>query len=518
MLFVVQLAFGADHYVIPGLATGTHSGANCTNAYSGIGASGGQISPAAMTRGDTYWLFAGSYGSPNFSTTISGSSVITLEWASSSVHGSAGDCPGSGSYGQVVFGPNTAITTGFWTVNGQSWPAGCSGLSSCGVTGYNIWFHNSTDHQGFALQTGPGSTITLKYVEISGPYTITDWPNNIGVANGTTIINYGDVGLTTPGGVSTTDNLYVGYTYIHDVGVDLVASNNQIAGTNQNGDNHIYEHDYFSRDWYTCTDSGTCNHSQSMSMCVGTLIVRYNTYLDSVQDGMIDVNVVATCPIGNWDIYGNTIEWDNNIPTARQANTNGFLGFFGQTIAAGKHVNVYNNTMAGVGGYQPSGVAAPAWVCWSPGVGSTNAGSVSIENNVVWNSGNSGGNSFSDVGCGSIPNTSTVDYNQGFCPGTGCTNGAGYTPTGAHSLNSNTGNPFVNWDGTSNLNVSLSANTSAGLAITGWTTAPSGCTGGTNCENIDPFGVTRGANGTIDRGAFQIPSFSNQVKGLFLLR
>jgi hypothetical protein len=72
----------------------------------------------------------------------------------------------------------------------------------------------------------------------------------------------------------------------------------------------------------------------------------------------------------------------------------------------------------------------------------------------------------------------------------------------------------VNFDGSSNFNVSLTANTSAGLTISGWSTAPSGCTSGTNCENTDPLGILRGANGTVDRGAFQISGTLTPPTGL----
>lgn len=504
IVFLCSYAFAADHYIVPGLATGSHTGANCTNAYSGFGTSAGQVNPASLTRGDTYWLLAGTLGTGiNFSTAASSTTVITIEAATTLVHGQATDC--TGLYGQTVFGADAQFTTSYWTINGQGLlGTSCSGLTCNVDSAYSIYFHNSTDTNGFAVGAGPGTNFTFNYVDMGGPHQLSQWSSNTGIC-GSGATNYGDDILVTPGGSADTDNLYVGHSYLHDAGTDIVGSNNQTTASNTNGNGYTYEYDFFARDWYTGTDSSTCNHSQTMSMCATGLIVRYNVFLDSVQDGMIDVNVNTTCPIADWDIYGNTIEWDNNIPTARQANTNGFLGFFGQTIASGHHINVYNNTMAGVGGYQSSGAfVSPAWICWSNGVGSTNAGTVNIYNNLFWNSGSTGGSVAVDVGCGTIPGTSNVDYTQGFCPATGCTNGAGYTPTGAHSLNSNTGNPFVNWNGSTNFNVSLTADTSAGLSISGWTTAPTNCYPNLNCQNIDPALVARGANGTIDRGAFQI--------------
>lgn len=500
-------------YVNPSVVGGSGNGSSWTNACSSLSASacavGSGTRPATPMN---VWVATGTYTSQTFGLTANGTNVVTIIAPTASNHGTSTGYS-SALLGTATFGADSTATTSYWAFNGQEWAgSSCTGLAACGVdAAYHIYFHNATDFGGWALNVGQGQNYNLSYVDLGGPYTISNWSTNPASDQPN------DVFITSNSTTNPVNNVYVGYSYLHEAGADIVGSNGQSSSTNVNGDSHTYEHDFFARNWYTCT-STNCTHTQAMSECTTNLVVRYNVFFDTVEDGVIDINVSNTCPIAGWSLYGNTIEWDNNIPSIRQALVGSFVGGFGQTIASGQTVNIYNNTMANVGGQYTGANVQAAWFCWSTGVGSTNAGTVNIYNNLFWQSGNSsGGGTASDVACGTIPGTSNVDYTQGFCPGTGCTHGAGYSPTGAHSLNSNTGNPFVNFDGTSNFNVSLAANTSAGLSIPGWTTAPSTGfnLGSSGYYNLDPFTVTRGVNGTIDRGAFQIgspianaPSFS----------
>ena len=487
---------GSGNCYIYASASGSGTGASWANAYTGFGGSAGQINPASMTRGVTYWIAAGSYGAVTFSASDSGTSTVTLEGATTSSHGPDGTW--SDAYaGTASFGAS-AVTTDYWIINGQAWTgSSCTGLSACGVdAAYTIYFHG-TSTGGTALRVGPGTNYTISYVDIQGPHTITDWGTNPGS-------DYSDDGFVTHtnSGAATVNNVYVGYSYLHDVGSDIVGSNEQASGANNNGSGHTYEHDFFARNWYTCTGS-SCTHTQAMSECTANLVIRYNTFFDVVEDGIIDVNVPSYCTMSNWYIYGNTIEWDSSVPNIRQALADGFLGLFGETVTG--VFEVYNNTFAHVTCASCNLNLSILFVCGTACGSNNSTATFTLYNNLFWESGSSGGSGKAyNFACDSTctTETPTADYNQGYCPSGGCPNGGGYAGSGAHDLNSNTGNPFVNFDGSSNFNVSLAADTSPGLNITNWSTTPSGCSG--NCENIDPFGVTRGANGTIDRGAFQI--------------
>ncbi len=488
---------GSGNCYIYGSAKGAGNGSSWTDACTGFT---GTCAPSSMSRGVTYWVAAGNYGGVSFNTPASGTSVITIEAATSSSHGPASDWNSSFA-GQAAFS-ESSITTSYWTINGQSWSgSSCTSLSACGVdSAYNIYFHNATDKGGSAaaLSVGPGTNYTIEYADLQGTGIQANWGTNPSNDCGD------DAFITnTNSGTAAVNNVYVGYSYLHDVCADIVGSNAQYSGTNNNGSGHTYEHDFFARNWYTCTSS-SCTHTQAMSECTSNFIARYNVFFDTVEDGVIDVNVPATCTMSNWYVYGNTIEWDNSVPSIRRALADGFLGFFGETVSG--VVQVYNNTFANVTCSGCNVNLNVMFVCGTA-CGSSGTAAISIYNNLFWESGSSGGSGpAGDWVCDSTctSETPTADYNQGYCPSTGCPNGGGYSGRGSHDVESNTGNPFVNFDGTNNFNVSLAADTNAGQSMSNWSTLPTGCSG--NCENIDPLDVTRGSNGTVDRGAFQIAS------------
>ena len=78
LLLVPLQVFGVDKYVRQG-ASGSGSGADWINAYSSL--------PAALVRGDTYYVADGSYGGYSFDDTVSGSTAITIKKATIANHG-----------------------------------------------------------------------------------------------------------------------------------------------------------------------------------------------------------------------------------------------------------------------------------------------------------------------------------------------------------------------------------------------------------------------------------------------
>src|SRR5579863_6175079 len=110
---------GAGNCYIRSGASGAGDGSSWTDAYTGFGSGSGKANPSSLSRGTTYWLAAGSYGGVTFNTPASGSSAITIEAATSSSHGPATDWNNSYA-GQAVFG-ESAITTSYWTITGQTW-------------------------------------------------------------------------------------------------------------------------------------------------------------------------------------------------------------------------------------------------------------------------------------------------------------------------------------------------------------------------------------------------------------
>lgn len=475
-------------------ASGSNSGADWTNAYTGFGTGGTQINPASMTRGCTYYVATGSYGAPNFSTAVSGTTLITVASATVGSHGTATGW--SNAYaGVVTFTADTVISTGYWTFTGQSFPSGCMLVNAtCGTTGYNLYFHNTTDTSttGAALDlsggthASPQTGVSIEYAEIQG------------INNGTS----DDSGVETQCAQNT---LYVGYSYIHDVGVDLVEGQFTCTGQNYTGIGATFEYNYFAHNHR----GDATAHAQAIANGFQNLWVRYNVFYDIGSSGCITDPFPGVVTLQNWAIYGNTYMWDTSF-TAGVGD--GLVGLFGETMNG--YFYVVNNTLAYINNSTcATGICnSPALFLCGSSCGSSGTPSPAIvENNLWWNPSNGQAVTLDSTSTWNP----TADYNQAYCPSGGCSfpGAGGFTTQGAHDLQSNTGNPFVNFDGVSNFNVSLAANTSAGNAVAGWSSAPSGCTAGVNCLNDAPLGITRGANGTIDRGMFQIPGGGSSTGG-----
>jgi hypothetical protein len=466
---------GEGNCYIYASATGSGTGANWTNAYTGFGTGAHQINPAAMTRGVTYWIAAGNYGGVNFSAPDSGTSVITLEGATMANHGPASDWANSFA-GQAVFGEST-VSSDYWTFNGQT-------RGSDWRSGYNLKFWNQTDGAGNALFINGGTHGTIGYVEIEGTN------DNYSGSNS-------DDGMEFVGA----NNWYVGYSWIHDVGTDLIEVFTLTGLT--------FEYNMFERN-HTGLDS---NHSQAMDMCgLSNLIIRYNYFRDITNTAVIDTACGSYVNESNWYIYGNVNYWTSSVHlTGTSGQADGFVALFGEILSG--DVQIYNNTFANINGSACANSVicntAALWVCGSScgGAGCTggNCGSptVTVYNN-LWYNPYSGQDIFIDSAGSQW--TATGGYGQNYCPSGGCSNGGGFASNvngATNDASSMMGNPFVNFDGSSNFNFALNAATSAGLLIPNGSTTPEGCTAGVNCFNIDPAGAIRGADGDWDRGAYE---------------
>ena len=109
-------AFAASHYIRAG-ASGANTGADWTNAWT-------SFSQVTWTRGDLYYIAAGSYGGLTLSTPASGTSTIEIRAAigGSGDHGTSTGWSDS-FQGQALLTGST-ITTNYWTLNAQAVP-GC---------------------------------------------------------------------------------------------------------------------------------------------------------------------------------------------------------------------------------------------------------------------------------------------------------------------------------------------------------------------------------------------------------
>ncbi len=159
-------ASAADHYVRQG-ATGSGAGSDWTNAYT--------ILPSTLTRGDTYYLADGSYGSYTFDDPNSGSVGIAIVKATASSHGTNTGWVDSYGDGQATF-THWNVYTDYYTFNGvqrnSDWQlgsvsqygirvAGASPLridNGAGTGGDNLTFL-FIDIQGGGRDTGKGDDV-----------------------------------------------------------------------------------------------------------------------------------------------------------------------------------------------------------------------------------------------------------------------------------------------------------------------------------------------------------------------
>lgn len=471
-------------YVYSG-AKGRETGASWTDAYTGFGPRDGQIDPGAMTRGVTYWVAAGEYGVQTWGTPDQGTEVITIMGATPSSHGPAPDWK-DGFAGQAVFGVgSTRFLTDYWTFDGQT-------RGSDWQSGYTLKFDlNGVDTHGGVITTrtitGAASHLTFDYVEVRGSNM--NYTKNS--ESSSSCRSYCDAGFLTG---SPTNFLYVGHSWIHDVGDTQFQSNNNSSG-NSNGSSWVIEYNYISRDH--TGDQAPGNHSEAFSSTVQNMIVRYNYFQDIISSGVITDASGGTPDVGPWYIYGNIVFWtDKAVMNGRAAGLgDGFVSMFGENMHGTSYI--VGNTIANLG-HQPycalQGTACAMYFLYTIGEDSGTP-TWYIQNNLVWNVqgrcvyGSPKGWSF------------RADYNAAF-------DSPGFSNCGHHAQNVSRKNPFAHWDGSgaqlvpyTSLDFQLTEPTEPGSNA--FSAIPAGCTPGVNCANVAFNGIQYGVIGNYDRGAVQ---------------
>ena len=490
---------GAGNCYVYGSATGTGSGASWTNAYTGFGTGSKQVNPGNMQRGVTYWIAAGNYGGVNWSTPDSGSAFITIEAATTANHGPASDWNDNFA-GQAVFASaGSSISTDYWTLNGQTRGADWQ-------SGYNIKFWNQNADQGMGVYIGSNHDINFEYIEMEGTgMTGGAFPNNTTADR----CNVNNCGVWQDGNIyesSPVSNIYVGYGYYHHTG------NSQFWFNVTGNGGSVSSNLTWEYNWVSYNHTGqNGQHDEAYSLLANNATIRYNVFQDISGSGLICDASAANPAMSNWFIYGNLFfndaaylalgqnYWLNTVDNGIVAlgDGNGSPENWTGTIL------FTNNTMAN---YDPPGVAgynvySTLPVSGVPGA-ITGTANVIIENNLWYASAYVYGN-YNPI-CNQLSGTCTEDYNASF-QGTSAVAGANWqtnsTPA-AHDYNvSGTASPF--------------AGTQPGLTIAAYEPAtpdPFVSHAGVTLAapyNVDMLGVTRGANGTWDRGALQLSGNSN---------
>jgi len=329
----------ANKYVRPG-ATGNNSGSDWTNAYTNL--------PAALTRGDTYYLADGTYGSYKFDDASSGSTLITIKKAIDSDHGT--DVGWSAAYGdgQAVFS-GWQIYTDYYVFDGRKrnsdWRTG--GVGQYGITTGNVRLDNGGG-------TG-GDNLTFTFVDIHG--------GGRDTGKGDDVIY----------GLTGNSNVTFRYCALRD-------SDRTIFLMRGNWQNLVVDSSYLARNTST-----PAIHGELLSMTDSNGVTFSNNVIEDIEGTAIFAGL-NNGTASNWKIFGNTVTHTSGYiaDTGRKAGHN--KGIAGLVFCANDSSNnntcnnflVNNNTMVNIQG------------TWSGVVIQKGSGNV-VQNNIWYNSVRTGG-------------------------------------------------------------------------------------------------------------------------------
>jgi hypothetical protein len=351
-LFTVFLSLGvasaANHYVRAG-ASGTGSGLDWANACADFS---GSCAIGSLTRGDTYYVAAGTYAGHSWNRATSGTLVITIKRATIGDHGT--DTGWNAAYdGQVNWGYSQNVSTGYWMFDGAS----ASDPTDLNTYGFKLLNPASCSSDQIPSNVS-GNNVTWKYTGAS-----------LCGASFNNVQYCWEI---------SGDNATLSHVYCNNANA-LVQENGGVS-------NNLFEYAYVYNHW-----SSAQHHGEVWQLVCANCTIRYN-YVDNCEGTACISGNASTAPgapnlipIYNCSIYGNV--FNNNH------GGNGVLGMAGSTgIASTKF---YNNTIAN----QTTG--SNFYECNSPCP--AGAGNNSIRNNIVWNS-----------RCGSTLRASgdTIDYNS----------------------------------------------------------------------------------------------------------
>jgi hypothetical protein len=482
---------GAGNCYVRSSATGAGNGSDWTNAYTSL--------PASLTRGVIYYVAAGRYPGHTFADADSGTATISILAATAASHGTATGW--SSSYvGQATFtcssscGDIIVFAADYYVFSGvyRSTATGNPETDWVLESGYGFKVDNSNSNAGGAIAAGSGykgatcgslpacnaigmfvHDITASYVDLNGAHPSND-SDDI------------DIGFDVEGG---SYNITMTNNYVHDDAVPnyIRGSHGHQAGGGYyfgTGDSNTIEYTYIQHNYSSPTyHSEACSCSEGLT----NFTLRYN-YFDQIGGvgGNGSTSHIGTAsgadynngngPNGPWYIYGNVFTCSATTPTMNCAVGDGVLAVWDASFTGA--VYFLNNTIYDIGPHSLEGLDGLGLAYTTPMT------AVYIENNLLFDN-----DSMTDISSGtkSYDGATFTSFTWGY-------NSYFQTPTaGAADTDSNkqvsSANPF-----SGSVCCTLASDTAAGTN-----------TNSLLAENAtDMFGVTRGANGTWDRGALQI--------------
>ncbi len=465
---------GAGNCYVRAGSAGSASGSDWNHAYADL--------PANLTRGVTYYVAGGSYKNHTFQDADSGAALITVLAATNSSHGT-GVGWNTSLQAQAVFscvsrcGSVLHFATDYYVFSG-SYCTPLAGSSVC-TSGYGFKVDNSNAYAGADIQGGLGykesphydHDVTVRYVEVNGAHPTSDSSTM-------------DTQVDFEGG---SYNLLFDHLYVHDGWVPFFlrgSHNNQRGGgyVFGTGNNITIQYSYLAHNYNSST-----YHSEGCSCSEGLtdFTIRYNYWVDMTGTAYIATPSGADYnngngPNGPWYIYGNVfMATAAGISSLHCGTGDGMLAIFDATFTG--DVYFVNNTIANMHGCRAynNGI--------SVGLGfKTPMKNLIVENNLWWRD---------DVV--NIIHTGTTEYSgAALISTTWAYNGYFQIPDSSASgdtsgtKRASSMNPFMN---ASAYDFQLKSGTPAGINTS--QTLPG--------NNTDMVGLTRGADGTWDRGAFE---------------
>jgi hypothetical protein len=305
-LLIAQSLYAANYYVTKGGA-GAANGSDWNNALSWA------FTPARGDGTNVYFISGGTYtlGTyKNFSTADDGVKVITLRKATT---GNSGSVAGwSASYDNQAVIPTIQFSSSFWLLDGVT-GSGKSGH------GFKIVPDGGRNKHGVYMAISTHNSITVSHAEIASAQTITATT----CLDSATCAQYGFYSINSP------DNIALTYSWIHDIGADLVILNgatNVLISDNTFEDNAATTLDH--GDFITFNTSGS------------TVTIKNNTMRNGAQTAYIAwMNPSAL--FSGYDIFNNII-YDNGA-LAWTGMGDGFIAALNSSTVS--NVNIYENTI-----------------------------------------------------------------------------------------------------------------------------------------------------------------------------
>jgi hypothetical protein len=420
---------------------GSKTGTDWNNACDGFT---GSCANASLVRGNTYYLAGGDYRSDgvlSFSKAASGTTRIILKKATITDHGTVTGFVAAYGDAQAVVG-NLSFDTPYWTVDGQV---------GSGTTGYGFKV-TPVVCTGAALvkgidfgQNNSGMYVLHTEISMCGEDLLRD-----GTIGGPAFCEPdGACGLNQDGiysvNFSATTDLQIRYVYIHDLTRD---------GITLNGiDTVLIEYTRIERNHGIDASS----HGQGIAFILppmSDVTVRYSVFAD----------VVGTAALawlgGNGLTYNNMYTYGNvlyNTDSARYTFSPSAI--YGRVGVNQTNFLIYNNTFYNI-------------VRPEPEMDGDTVSGIEIRNNVYVNS------NFANN-----PSTTGVTSSHNFY----YNNTGPFIPVGETGQQNGSSDPFVS---AATHDFRLSAATNAGFTLS-------------SPYNLDVLGLTRGADGTWDRGAYE---------------